>query len=270
MHFDAHQQPKFSSAGVFSKNTHGSWRVVCAHETGFHEHQAKTADTVCALLGFRGAHYYNSTEFISQQEMHPVTPELIRSHSGNQLRALMRDNVQLTSTEMVLPRHAQQVPHGRQKARIVPNKCLGIYVECNARSNMTLPLKTFSAGQAISQRPTGNLPELLPTIGTHKKPNVHFKPQQPAQLVNKKDEIMDRLDMLIKSKNNKTLLVQEQLHEAIEELHWPWLADVYVNGELWCLGVLLDKHWLLVHESCLAGIRFVGCIYQSMLTSDLL
>lgn len=65
---------------------------------------------------------------------------------------------------------------------------------------------------------------------------------------------MDRLDKLIKSKKNKTILVNEQLHEAIEELHWPWLADVYMNGDLWCIGVLIDKHWVMVHESCLSGI----------------
>lgn len=258
MHFDAHQQPKFSTVGIFSKNAHGLWRVVCAHETDFHEHQAKTADMVCALLGFRGAQYYNSTEFIGQQRMHPITPELANSQAGPGLRALMRDNAQLSSMEMGLPRPSQHPLPGQQRARVLPNKCLGIYVECNARSNATLPLKTFSAGQAITPPPSEQLPELLPSIQTNVRPYVHFKPLLPLQVVNKKDEILDHLETLIKSKSNKTMLVQEQLHEAIEELHWPWLADIYVDGELWCLGVLLDKHWLLVHETCLTGLRFVA------------
>ncbi|XP_060656762.1 serine protease nudel [Drosophila nasuta] len=251
VHYDAHQQPKFSNVGIFSKNAHGLWRVVCAHETGFHQHQAETADSVCALLGFHGAHYFNSTEFVSQKEMHPITPELSKkSDLRSELRTHLNDNLHFSSAELqrVLPRQDKDAIHSE--------KCLGIYVECNARSNTTKPIKTFSAGQAVKQQPTENVPALLPTIETHNKPNVHFKPQLPAQMVNKKDEIMDRLDILIKSKKNKTLLVQDQLHEAIEELHWPWLADVYANGELWCLGVLLDKHWLLVHDSCLSGISF--------------
>ncbi|KAH8418283.1 hypothetical protein KR222_011544, partial [Zaprionus bogoriensis] len=263
VHFDAHQQPKFSSVGIFAKNEHGLWRVVCASETGFHEQQAKTADAVCALLGFHGAHYYNSTtEFDQHQQMQPITPELGRKNSvlGTQLHALMRDNVQLSSAEVVLPRQQLLPPQQQQqKARVVRNKfCQGIYVECNPRSNTTLPIKTFSAGEPVKQHAASDeLPELLPTIETHNMPNVYFKPQLPAQLLNKKDEIMDRLDLLlVKSKKNKTLLVQDELHEAVEELHWPWLADVYVNGELWCLGVLVDKHWLLVHESCYAGISF--------------
>ncbi|TDG47498.1 hypothetical protein AWZ03_006090 [Drosophila navojoa] len=255
VHFDAHQKPKFSHVGIFSKNAHGLWRVVCAHETGFHEHQAKTADTVCALLGFRGAQYYNSTEFVSQRQMQPITPELAKSRASSDLRALMRDNAQLSSNELGHS-HPQQMLPGQQRARVLPSKCLGIYVECNARSNATLPLKTFSAGQAVTPPPAEQLPELQPSIQTNVRPYVHFKPLLPLQVVNKKDEIMDHLETLIKSKNNKTLLVQEQLHEAIEELHWPWLADVYVDGELWCLGVLLDKHWLLVHETCLAGLSF--------------
>ncbi|XP_030372778.1 serine protease nudel [Scaptodrosophila lebanonensis] len=254
IHFEAHKQPKFSSTGIFSRNAHGQWRVVCAHETGFHTHGAATADAVCALLGFKGARYHNSTEFVAQRSMMPITPELARkSRLGSQLRALVRDNVQFTSNEDLFPLH----PHSQQHlAHIEGEKCLGIYVECNPQANKTTPLKTLSAGQAIKHSTAQNLPVMQPTIETHNTPNVHFKPQLPAQLLNKKDEILDRLDKLIKSKKNQTVLVNEQLHEAIEELHWPWLADVYANGNLWCLGVLMDRRWLLVHESCMIGVRF--------------
>ncbi|KAM8710459.1 hypothetical protein ACLKA7_017128 [Drosophila subpalustris] len=265
VHYESHQQPKFSSVGIFSRNTHGTWRIVCAHETGFHERQSETADSVCAMLGFHGAHFYNTTEATSSgRGMHPITPELSKQRFlvGTPLQALMSDNEHFASPEMhrhhqhqhrTLPRQDPIQSHSHSDSHA---KCLGIYVECNQRSNATVPIKTFSAGEAVKKNPTELLPALQPTIETHNKPNVHFKPQLPAQMVNKKDEIMDRLDMLIKSKKNKTLLVQDQLHEAIEELHWPWLADVYANGELWCLGVLLDKHWLLVHESCLSAISF--------------
>lgn len=257
MHFDVHQQPKFSSAGIFSRNGHGVWRVVCAHDTGYHEHQANTADAVCALLGFKGAHYFNSSEFVSQQEMQPITPELKaseRNRSFAQLRSMVADNIQMTENEIIIPELGHPSASRPEKDRLLPNKCLGIYVECNLLSNKTTPLKTLSAGQAVKPKPKEQVPVLLPTIETHNRPNVHFKPQIPAVVVNKKDEILDRLDNLIKSKKNKTLLVNEQLHEAIEELHWPWLADVYLNGDLWCIGVLIDKHWLLVHESCLSGV----------------
>lgn len=263
VHFEAHQQPKFSSAGIFSKNEQGLWRVVCASETGFLEQQAKTADAVCSLLGFHGAHFYNSTELVNHPNTNPITPELAEnSQLGKALHGLMRDNVHLSSSEVVLPRHdhrqrvLKRLLSQPLKVRIEENKCQGIYVECNPRSNATLPIKTFSAGEPVKQEPAKEVPaQLQPTIETHNKPNVYFKPELPAQMVNKKDEIMDRLDLLIKSKKNKTLLVHDELHEAVEELHWPWLSDIYVNGELWCLGVLLDKQWLLVHESCHSGIR---------------
>ncbi|XP_070070501.1 serine protease nudel [Drosophila takahashii] len=256
VHFDVHQQPKFSSAGIFSRNAHGVWRVVCAHETGYHEHQANTADAVCALLGFKGAHYFNSSEFVTQQEMQSITPELKggRTRMVAQLRAMVGDNIQLTENEVIIPEIGIPSASRPEKDRLLPRKCVGIYVECNLLANKTTPLKTFSAGQAVKEKPMEQVPILLPTIETHNTPNVHFKPQIPAVVVNKKDEILDRLDNLIKSKKNKTILVNEKLHEAIEELHWPWLADVYSNGDLWCIGVLIDKHWVLVHESCLSGI----------------
>ncbi|EDV41196.1 uncharacterized protein Dana_GF10896 [Drosophila ananassae] len=256
VHFHVHQQPKFSSVGIFSRNAHGVWRVVCAHETGYHEHQANTADAVCALLGFKGAHYFNSTEFVSQQEMHPITPELKsgRTRLASHIHSMVGDNIQLTENEIIMPELGHPSAPRPEKDRLLPTKCLGIYVECNPYSNKTTPLKTLSAGQAVKPKLKDEVPVLLPTIETHNRPNVHFKPQLPATVVNKKDEILDRLDSLIKSKKNKTLLVNEELHEAIEELHWPWLADVYSNGDLWCIGVLIDKHWLLVHESCMFGI----------------
>lgn len=256
VHFDVHQQPKFSSTGIFSRNGHGVWRVVCAHETGYHEHQAKTADAVCALLGFNGAHYFNSSEFVTQQEMQPITPELKggRNRMAAQIHSMVGDNVQFTENEVIIPELGHPSASRPEKDRLLPRKCVGIYVECNPYSNKTTPLKTFSAGQVVKEKPIEQVPVLSPTIETHNTPNVHFKPQIPAMVVNKKDEILDRLDKLIKSKKNKTILVNEQLHEAIEELHWPWLADVYMNGDLWCIGVLIDKHWVMVHESCLSGI----------------
>nr|NP_523947.2 nudel [Drosophila melanogaster]P98159.2 RecName: Full=Serine protease nudel; Flags: Precursor [Drosophila melanogaster]AAF50656.1 nudel [Drosophila melanogaster] len=256
VHFDVHQQPKFSSTGIFSRNGHGVWRVVCAHETGYHEHQAKTADAVCALLGFNGAHYFNSSEFVTQHEMQPITPELKggRNRMSAQIHSMVGDNVQFTENEVIIPELGHPSASRPEKDRLLPRKCVGIYVECNPYSNKTTPLKTFSAGQVVKEKPIEQVPVLSPTIETHNTPNVHFKPQIPAMVVNKKDEILDRLDKLIKSKKNKTILVNEQLHEAIEELHWPWLADVYMNGDLWCIGVLIDKHWVMVHESCLSGI----------------
>lgn len=256
VHFDVHQQPKFSSTGIFSRNGHGVWRVVCAHETGYHEHQAKTANAVCALLGFNGAHYFNSSEFVTQQEMQPITPELKggRNRMAAQIHSMVGDNVQFTENEVIIPELGHPSASRPEKDRLLPRKCVGIYVECNPYSNKTTPLKTFSAGQVVKEKPIEQVPVLSPTIETHNTPNVHFKPQIPAMVVNKKDEILDRLDKLIKSKKNKTILVNEQLHEAIEELHWPWLADVYMNGDLWCIAVLIDKHWVMVHESCLSGI----------------
>ncbi|SPP87604.1 serine protease nudel isoform X2 [Drosophila guanche] len=256
VHFDIHQQPQFSSAGIFSRNAHGVWRVVCAHETGYHEHQANTADAVCALLGFKGAHYFNSSEFVSQRDVHSITPELKgKTQLVVELRSMDNDNDQLSDNEEAMPVQGLPLPTRPEKDRLLSSMCLGIYVECNPLSNKTTPLKTLSAGQAVKQKPAEEMPILKPTIETHNRPNVHFKPQEPAtMIVNKKDEVLDRLDNLIKSKKNRTLLVNEQLHEAIEDLHWPWLADVYANGELWCIGVLIDKHWLLVHESCLSGI----------------
>jgi len=145
--------------------------------------------------------------------MHSITPELkAGSHRMvAQLRSMVGDNIQLTENEVIIPELGIPSASRPEKDRLLPRKCVGIYVECNLLSNKTTPLKTFSAGQAVKEKPMEQVPLLQPTIETHNTPNVHFKPQIPAVVVNKKDEILDRLDNLIKSKKNKTILVNEQL-----------------------------------------------------------
>lgn len=57
------------------------------------------------------------------------------------------------------------------------------------------------------------------------------------------------------SSDTLVLRAGNEMYNAEENFHWPWLADIYVNGQLWCLGVLLNKQWVLVHETCNYNIR---------------
>ncbi|XP_059216727.1 serine protease nudel [Stomoxys calcitrans] len=253
IHLDAHRQPILNSAGIFSRNTNGVWRIVCSYETSFAEHNAKTAGEVCSLLGFRGYRFYNTTKPVTYDRVVPISPEMKMSPKIN-------DEIQLTLSD---GNHGSRVKNifssstKRREMRIEQSNdaCLGLYVECVAKSNKTEPMRTLSAGLSKPALNGIAAQSLKPSIGTHHRPNVFVPPEVPTVVVNKKDEIMDRLDKLIDSKKNLSMLIDQQLHEAIEELHWPWLVDIYANGRLWCLGVLMDKHWVMVHESCNFAIR---------------
>lgn len=250
---DAHRQPILHSAGIFSRNNNGVWRVVCTHETTYSDHNAKTAGEVCSLLGFKGYSFYNTTEPARYDDIIPISPEMqLKSRLSDELQMTLSDGDSFAASKAAI---FSKTPNLR-KVRIEQTKeaCLGLYVECVAKSNKTEPIKTISAGPP-KPSDDNKLESLKPNIETHNIPNVFVKPEIPTVVVNKKEEIMDKLDKLIDSKKNMSILVDQQLHEAVEELHWPWLVDVYANGKLWCLGVLMDKHWIMVHESCNFGIR---------------
>lgn len=59
----------------------------------------------------------------------------------------------------------------------------------------------------------------------------------------------------IPTSDSLVLRAGTEMYNAEENFHWPWLADIYVNGHLWCLGVLLNKQWVLAHTSCNHNIR---------------
>ncbi|XP_075160655.1 serine protease nudel isoform X2 [Haematobia irritans] len=248
IHLDPHRKPILNNAGIFSRNTNGVWRIVCTHETTFEEHNTMTAREICSLLGFRGYNFYNTTIPKIYDHIIPISPDMEMAprvtNEGLPNRFKQTHNIFTTTT------------NSERKMRIEQSSepCMGLYVECIAKSNRTEPIKVLSVG---IRKPSDGKPlqSLKPAIGTHHRPNVYVTPEVPTLLVNKKDEIMDKLDKLIDSKKNKSMLIDQQLHDAIEDLHWPWLVDIYANGNLWCLGVLMDKHWVMVHESCNNAIR---------------
>ncbi|XP_046808532.1 serine protease nudel [Lucilia cuprina] len=252
---DSNKRPALQSAGIFSRNINGIWRTVCTHETTFSDHNAKTAAEVCALLGFKGFKFYNTTQPAKHHHIVPISPEIhSKSRFNEEVLSVVGDNLHFSHVKNIF---LKDLKTNLRTIRIEQTRetCLGLYVECHAKSNHTEPLKTISAGQPKPLFDDLKVPHFKPALETHNKPNVFVKPHLPTMMVEKKEEIMQKLDKVIDGKKNISILVDKKLHHGIEELHWPWLVDVYANGKLWCLGVLMDKHWIMVHETCDFGLR---------------
>ncbi|XP_018802271.1 PREDICTED: serine protease nudel [Bactrocera latifrons] len=254
---DADRRPVLNNAGIFSRNTYGKWRVVCSHEIPFSEKIFTTAENVCAQLGFKSLKFYNTTKFITHDSIVPIHPDIQKKTKNLRIHfsAIEEDNHHFSNTERQFRVNDQAFKARTQFIEHVKDECFGLFVECEAKAYKVEPIKTVSAGDEVS--PSG-LPSsvLQPDLETHGKPNVFVTPPSTSFMVKKKDEVLDKLDGLLKNHKNMTLLIDNKLHEAVEELHWPWVVDVYVDGRLWCVGALVDKYWVLVHESCHYGVRF--------------
>lgn len=40
-----------------------------------------------------------------------------------------------------------------------------------------------------------------------------------------------------------------------KDFTWPWNAEIYVNGELVAIGILLDKSWVMVENTCFGNVQ---------------
>ncbi|XP_053955273.1 serine protease nudel isoform X2 [Anastrepha ludens] len=245
---DVDRRPVLNSAGIFSRNSNGKWSVVCSHEMPLSKQIAETASNVCTQLGFKSLKFYNTTHPITHNIIVPIHPDIYKKKLHSQLSALSSVERHFRVDELAFKARIQYVEH-------INDECLGIFVECEAKSNNVEPIKTVSAGEL---RPPEAVPSsvLQPALETHGKPNVFATPPSTTVLWKKKDELLHKLDGIIENRKNMSLLIDNKLHEAIEDLHWPWVVDVYVDGRLWCVGALVDKHWVLVHDTCHYGVRF--------------
>lgn len=66
----------------------------------------------------------------------------------------------------------------------------------------------------------------------------------------------DKIPSIIAAFNNtihKPLKPPTMLLEEV--LHWPWSASIYVEGKLVCVGVLVDRYWVITESSCLSLVR---------------
>lgn len=112
------------------------------------------------------------------------------------------------------------------------NDCMGLYIEC-------VP---HSSGPSASYGATDSF---IPTTHKHNTPII---PLEPTFQPNKKPFIMVNF--------NKTLHTNKPIsHDLDEQPQWPWSASIFIDGKLVCIGILLDKYWVLTESSCLSLVN---------------
>lgn len=226
---------------------------MCSYETDFHIHGAKTATDICTILGFSGSNYHNTTSFMNANtHIHPslATQEnVFRVNIDDPRNHFAREDDKQTNIDLTIKKSAHPfVEH------VLPMEkdCTALYVECIPKSNSNETLTILKPGQEVIDLKTLDIDHLRPIITPKVKPQVAVKPS-PSKLIIKQTE--DAVNKVVEKVQNLTLLVNNKLHQADEYLHWPWLADIYVNGKLHCIGILVDKNWVLVHQTCYVDVK---------------
>lgn len=112
--------------------------------------------------------------------------------------------------------------------------CIALYVECVPHSsNMHYGVKPFSA---LSQK------DVI-------KPELPIMPLKPTFQPDKIPSIIAAFNKTIHKPLKPTTMLLEEV------VHWPWSASIYVEGKLVCVGVLVDRYWVITESSCLSLVR---------------
>lgn len=186
-----------------------------------------------------GYSFFNTTEEIGESiidKLHHKVEEISKVTTVSKMRALMRREIMqsdphddsFNELDGDVDRHEELV--GNVK------KCIGLYVECvpHSKTNFSAHIGFQSEEPTPSKMLIADIPisPIKPIIDKDKIPTViaHF---------------------------NQTIHLNEQLIaiDKEKEIHWPWSARIYVNGKLVCIGVLLDKYWVITEISCLKLIK---------------
>lgn len=117
-------------------------------------------------------------------------------------------------------------------------ECTALYVECEPHSNAAKPYHENQPDDNDSQKPTKPSKPFIPTNIFHgPKPS----PKKPTIQPNKKPSVV--------ANGNDTKVPSKPITTG--DHHWPWSADIYVNGKLVCIGVLLDNTCVVTELTCM-------------------
>lgn len=103
--------------------------------------------------------------------------------------------------------------------------CFALYIECVPHSTQEGNKVPSSPSSLPTQPPT-----IVPIIQPHLKPSVIL--EYNATHINTSESVV-----------------------VSEEEHWTWSASIYVDGKLICVGVLVDKFWVLTEKSCIETVK---------------
>lgn len=163
--------------------------------------------------------HWNRINFIAAEVCNRLGFSNFKYYNTTERSSAFLDDIEYKLGE---PKPEHNVMSRSLQLQIPLKVCDALYVECLERSKKLQPMTVISP--------------------SHKRAQI-------TQML-RQGEVGQVRSSLIQNHASLVLRAGTQIYNIEESFHWPWLTDIYVNGHLWCLGILLNKHWILAHESC--------------------
>lgn len=224
---EADLKPSLRRKGIVVENKNGVWSVMCLRRLGPHGNGDELAGEICTMIGFTGYMYHNFSRVTEdgqiKQHGQKNSPRLLLDflfEDGPGVRSKRSTDGRNGSIEEILTTPADR-------------NCFGLYIECSPYS--IIPIE--------KPPPTVFTTTTTTTTSTIRTP---VTPTTPMHALT--SEIPDitttteRIDITF----NKTI---EAIND-FNDISAPWVANIFVNGEPACIGILVDKHWVIADINC--------------------
>lgn len=217
VHLGADNRPVLNYKGFVTQNTNGVWSILCDEAINFDTKGAETSGFVCIGLGFKGYRFFNKTTL--------STSKLDITRTTRQNFKQIWDKFELDEFRVRQTNKAKKLletsNYWADHEPIVgaPNgECRALYVEC-------VPFATQQLIEIISPEDQTKLLDLHPLIHPQKKPFVIVEP------------------------------AKEDKNTAAVNVRFPWMAEVYVNGQMRGIGILLEHYWVLTTTLAMESVE---------------
>lgn len=257
---DADLRPHLNSKGIVCQNTNGTWHVLCLNRIEIKKNN-ETARGMCLLLGFSAYSFHNISTVDEDGRIKRPREVLISSPddgSTSNLHLLTKRSDDIFDVQ-------KNDKKGLFFSEMVgaPKQCAGLYIQCVPHTIVPIenpiPDPKTDAPTKVPEESTKPTPSIKPTkpIETpeqNTKPSVPIKPTKPSHSVKPIQPIVpvvqpDKTPSVV-FPFNQTIHQHEVVDEDTDELFFPWSLNVFVNGNLSCNGILLDKFWALAESDC--------------------
>lgn len=233
---DLDSRPKLLNRGIVCENINGVWSVKCISRED--EHKVKEIiGEVCFSLGFSGYSFHNLTRTDENGEIVTKPPSIERHSFYSDFRSSLWNSKDLNSRRLL----KRSIPSNDSISPINDNarfeeivgaseQCVAVFLECIPHS--VLPI--------IETKPS-----ITPLIDVNPD---NLKP------IDHRDKPMNHIEELFTTEIPEDLNVPK----LTKDFHAPWLGSVLIDGSLQCIGVLLDRQWVIVDNTCVKDVEYVN------------
>lgn len=248
---DIESRPKLNHKGIVCSNKNGTWSVQCIRR-GDNKANTEMASIVCFSLGFSGYNFFNISRVDVNGEIQTRRPPVQARNDYYREFLPWKTRQTVNFGRGLFKRSIERVvnlPH-EIVVSATSNQCNTLYLECVPHSN----IPPEESGSTPTGQTTVNpepLPTTLPSPPEDVNNNDHTtEPIQPPNMKTTNSPIEPDLSHHDRPAGNET---EPRIIE--NNFSAPWIASIYIDGDLACIGVLLDRQWVIVENSCVDSVE---------------